>query len=114
LLFDYFQAINYFKKKTIKMEENSQKKISPTENSQNDEIILPVSKGRGAKWHPLEDVELCKSWVEISEDPVTGKEQKNTKFWERITENYHKKLDKNFPPRTSISLTSRWSNVRKF
>ena len=31
-----------------------------------------------------EDISICKAWVNISEDPVVGADQKKDQFWARV------------------------------
>ena len=43
---------------------------------------------RGKGWDLSEDEQLCKSWLAVSQDPVTGSDQKNQTFWKRIHEDF--------------------------
>ena len=67
----------------------------------------PRSKrvGRGKAWTPEEDLDLCKAWVKVSEDPKTGNGQKTDQFWKRI----HATTKSS---RSVRALSSRWSNIR--
>ncbi|GMP55172.1 hypothetical protein CsSME_00020069 [Camellia sinensis var. sinensis] len=38
------------------------------------------------------DKNLCNAWLEISQDPVRGTNQKKEKLWERISAKYHELL----------------------
>jgi hypothetical protein len=44
-----------------------------------------VSK-RTAGYTPKEDVCLCRSWLAISQDAISGAEQKGKAYWKRMTE----------------------------
>ncbi|KAI9327696.1 hypothetical protein BD770DRAFT_416837 [Pilaira anomala] len=38
---------------------------------------------RGKNWMADKDIQLCKSWIHISEDPITGDDQNLKRFWGR-------------------------------
>ena len=53
------------------------------------EIITGKQKGlRGPNFQSEEDVQLTKSWLHVSQDPIVGCEQKAGKFWERVSEHF--------------------------
>lgn len=45
---------------------------------------------KGCNFSKDEDVQLCKSWLSISKDPVTGTNQTASTFWESVTNDYSK------------------------
>lgn len=45
---------------------------------------------KGCNFSTDEDIQLCKSWLSISEDPVTGTDQKASTFWAAVTQDYCK------------------------
>jgi hypothetical protein len=60
---------------------------------------------KGKSWTSGEDVALAKAWVSVSENAVTGSEQKSDKFWTNI--HSVSKL----AHRTQASLKQRWSTL---
>lgn len=48
----------------------------------------PISKKRNF-WSVEEDTHLLQSWLNISKDPCVGNDQKASRFWERIEEQYN-------------------------
>ncbi|KAI7868401.1 uncharacterized protein EV154DRAFT_531289, partial [Mucor mucedo] len=38
-------------------------------------------RARGNNWTFEEDTQLCKSWVEVSTNPIKGNDQKSPDFW---------------------------------
>ena len=87
-----------------------------------DEVVVITSpvgasrrKERGkvkqANLTPEEDVNLVKSWLEISCDPVVNTGQKNENFWVRVIERYDTRRG-DFPIRNDRSLQGRWDKIR--
>ena len=68
---------------------------------------------RGKAWKPVENVQLTKSWRAISEDPVTGNEQKLKQFWQLVYNHWSKKIEnvETVNERSPISLKSRWQVI---
>ena len=66
---------------------------------------------RGIGYTMYEDVVLAESYLQISQDPIVGKNQSNDRFWERIEEVYHERLGSNYERRTIRSLQSRMSSI---
>ncbi|MBW0556922.1 hypothetical protein O181_096637 [Austropuccinia psidii MF-1] len=58
----------------------------------------------------MEDIQLCKSWIEISEDPLTGIDQTNSTFLTRVSEKFQQAIP--HTQRTSVSLKSRWNGLQ--
>ena len=66
--------------------------------------------GRGKSWSADEDMFLARSFVHVSHDSLVGADQKSTKFYERVLEQFLA-----FVPgsgRTSQALASRWKEVQ--
>ncbi|ETL80457.1 hypothetical protein L917_19050, partial [Phytophthora nicotianae] len=40
--------------------------------------------GKDREWHDEDTIQLCLSWLEISEDPVTSTGQKKDSFFSRV------------------------------
>lgn len=66
---------------------------------------------KGRDFSKDEDVQLCKSWLTISEDPVTGTNQKASSFWELVLKDYSKYLTHS--DRTIRSLQLCWSVINQ-
>jgi hypothetical protein len=60
---------------------------------------------------PDEDVNLVKSWLEISCDAVTSNGQKKERMWQRILQRYNTRRG-SYPDRTARSLQSRWDTIK--
>ncbi|WVZ66731.1 hypothetical protein U9M48_015915 [Paspalum notatum var. saurae] len=77
----------------------------------NDSSTVGEKKGRTklGNLNPQEDVNLVKSWLEISCDPIIGNAQRSISFWKRVAERYSFRRGPN-PERTHRSLQSRWNN----
>ncbi|GMP88924.1 hypothetical protein CsSME_00040729 [Camellia sinensis var. sinensis] len=65
---------------------------------------------RGKSFTIEEDMAICKSWCNISEDPIVGM-QSYAHFWGRIYENCC--LLQNDQSRTQVSIQSRWGIIMK-
>ncbi|KAG2597992.1 hypothetical protein PVAP13_5KG021700, partial [Panicum virgatum] len=44
---------------------------------------------RGSNYSQEEDIQLCKSWISISNDAIVGTDQSSKTYWERITAHFH-------------------------
>ena len=54
---------------------------------------------------------LCKTWLEISSDPVISIGQRKEGLWARIEKRYNE-LRGEFPLRLNRALSSRWDKIR--
>ena len=67
---------------------------------------------RGSNYNHYEDIQLCDSWMNITNDPISPNEQPNTTYWSRIADNYN--TNKKFAAgRTASSLEHRWGIIQK-
>jgi hypothetical protein len=66
---------------------------------------------RGKGFQAIEDTQLCRSWLAVSQDPVTGADQKGTTFWDRIYEDFchHKESGEE---RSAKALKCRWTVIQ--
>ncbi|CAL1356971.1 unnamed protein product [Linum trigynum] len=64
-----------------------------------------MSSKRGPNWKVHEDVNLCKSWISISEDGAVGINQKSTRLWERVEREFRRSDPTTI--RTTDSMESR-------
>jgi hypothetical protein len=60
---------------------------------------------------PDEDVNIVKSWLEISTDPITNTSQRREGMWERILQWYNTRRG-SYDERTVRSLQSRWDTIK--
>jgi hypothetical protein len=60
---------------------------------------------------PDEDVNIVKSWLEISCDAVTSNGQKKERMWQRILDRYNTRR-RSYPDRTVRSPQSRWDTIK--
>ncbi|KAA1097740.1 hypothetical protein PGT21_018601 [Puccinia graminis f. sp. tritici] len=65
-------------------------------------------KGRSRTYLEHEDIQLCNSWLEISEDPKKGTDQSFNAFWEAIAKHYATQIPN--APRSAKSLKNHWSD----
>ena len=67
---------------------------------------------RSKNFSDHEDEVLVSSWLNISLDPVVGKDQKGGRYWSRIYEYFHE--HKTCSSKRSInSLMHRWETIQK-
>ena len=48
---------------------------------------------RGSGYIQCEDIQLCTSWMNISNDPIVGNEQPSKTYWNRIADDFHQNRD---------------------
>ncbi|KAG2640910.1 hypothetical protein PVAP13_2KG126924 [Panicum virgatum] len=48
---------------------------------------------RGSGYIQCEDIQLCTSWMNISNDPIVGNEQPSKTYWNRIADDFHHNRD---------------------
>ncbi|CAO2189304.1 unnamed protein product, partial [Urochloa humidicola] len=65
-----------------------------------------ATKNKQANFSAYEDNVLCKSWLEISCDPITNTGQRRESFWIRVVDRYNSKRGR-YPKRTKKSISSR-------
>ena len=69
---------------------------------------------RGKSFLQDEDQVLCATWLEISQDPVMGSNQKKDRLWERISALFHsRRPDFCTGQRSPKSLACRMSLIMK-
>ncbi|XP_039451002.1 uncharacterized protein LOC120429972 [Culex pipiens pallens] len=64
-------------------------------------------KKRGAGFHPQDDLQLAKSWIAVSEDPIKGTDQTKDSFWSSVKDHGR------FETRTPDGLRQRWGVVSR-
>jgi hypothetical protein len=80
-------------------------------------VATPSTRGkasskRGSNYTNQEDIQLCKSWIHISNDPIIGNDQPGKTYWERIATDFHKNRDFE-SDRTANSLEHRFGIILK-
>jgi len=67
---------------------------------------------RGSNYSQEEDIQLCKSWISISNNAIVGTDQSGKTYWERITAHFHNFRDFHYD-RTTNSLEHRCGVIIK-
>ena len=49
---------------------------------------MMASKAHGKNWFHLEDEALCRAWLDVSQDPIVGTNQKTEHLYEKVYEKY--------------------------
>ena len=76
--------------------------------------LVGKSIQRGRAFLIEKDKNLCNAWLEISQDPVRGTNQKKEKLWEHISDKYHELLPSyNTGSQTTKSLKCRMALLMK-
>lgn len=83
-----------------------------TQNNDNAYILEPSRVSRGKAFSIIEDETLCRSWLAVSQDPITGNSQSMTIFWERVLVHFNSQFSSE-SNRNRISLTHHWSAIQK-
>lgn len=74
--------------------------------------VVSPSGGRGTNFSDQSLKQLCKSWLQVSEDPLLGNDQKGATFWSRIAAD-HNKCVSTGDVRTVKSLEARWAMLNR-
>jgi hypothetical protein len=67
---------------------------------------------KNSNFHPHEDREIVKAWLEVSCDPMTNTGQTKETFWSKVYSLYNSRRG-NFPERSTRSVQSRWDVIKK-
>ena len=70
-----------------------------------------ATRNKQTNFSAYEDNMLCKSWLEISCDPVVNTDQRKEAFWIRVLNRYNSKCGSH-PMRTQKSIMSRWDHIK--
>jgi transketolase len=60
------------------------------------------------------DILLIKIWINTGIDPIQGNDQKASKFWDKILENYKENKKETIVECTTHSLSNKWPSIQKF
>ncbi|KAI7958928.1 hypothetical protein MJO28_002719 [Puccinia striiformis f. sp. tritici] len=63
---------------------------------------------RSKNYDDKEDVKICISWLNISQDPLNSTNQAGDTFWKRVGEHYKSTREDDYKFRTWQSVKSRW------
>lgn len=98
------------KKKPIKKAANTAPLSDKTENTnpQANTITTDLAKTR---YQEHEDIQICKSWLEVSQDPLNSTNQTADTFWNCVAENFAKFLPDE--SRSGVSIKSRWQVLQR-
>ncbi|KNE93363.1 hypothetical protein PSTG_13304 [Puccinia striiformis f. sp. tritici PST-78] len=87
---------------------------APVKKKEEDELDKPAGgTPRGASYSSDEDVQICRSWLEITEDPLNSTNQTANTFWARVQEHYSAKLTGGEITRSFDSIKKRWQLIHK-
>jgi hypothetical protein len=76
-------------------------------------FTTPVRRSRGRNFSSAEDVKLCKAWIEVSQNSITGTDQRMETFWGKISDIFNSgKSADDEDYRTPASLQSRWTTLQ--
>ncbi|EHS63665.1 uncharacterized protein PGTG_22814 [Puccinia graminis f. sp. tritici CRL 75-36-700-3] len=67
-------------------------------------------KSRAPNYQEHEDLQLCTSWLETTEDGRKGTDQTGKAFWGTVTSHYHSKITD--PKRSIRSIKGRWGLIQ--
>ena len=67
---------------------------------------------RSKQFSPCEDIQLCRSHVHISQDPIQGINQTSVTFLQRVAGHFNS-LEVNNCKKTPKSLESRWGLIQR-
>lgn len=67
--------------------------------------------GKGAEWSAAETVQLCRSWLATSLDPVRGASQKKNTFYSRIYTHWLEHKPAEADSRSESAIVARWKKL---
>ncbi|ETI51150.1 hypothetical protein F443_05470 [Phytophthora nicotianae P1569] len=69
--------------------------------------------GKGLAWSESETIQLCLSWLEVSEDAVRGAGQKKSTFSSRLYSHWlENKRPEDKDPRMEVAIMGRWKKLQ--
>ncbi|EFP92401.2 uncharacterized protein PGTG_18226, partial [Puccinia graminis f. sp. tritici CRL 75-36-700-3] len=98
------------KKKPNKKAANTAPLSDKTENT-NPQVDTTDSAKTRTRYQEHEDIQICKSWLEISQDPLNSTNQTADTFWNRVAENFAKFLPDE--SQSGVSIKSRWQVLQR-
>ncbi|GJW13208.1 hypothetical protein Tco_0017341 [Tanacetum coccineum] len=96
---------------TSKPNRGRKKSVAKRNKGKDVEVEKETKEGRiRHAWTQAEELLLAESFIQISEDPKTGCDQKLATFWYKILDVYNKEANKKgFQERTKNMLTGKWT-----
>ncbi|CAL4906077.1 unnamed protein product [Urochloa decumbens] len=70
-----------------------------------------ATKTKQTNFSAYEDNVLCKSWLEISCDPIINTGQRRESFWIRVVNRYNSNCGR-YPKRTQKFIMNRWDHIK--
>ena len=68
---------------------------------------------RSSAYKDNKDIQLCRCYLDVSQNPIIGRNQTKDKFWARIETEFHSSETFATNPRPRRSLEARWSCILK-
>ncbi|KNE95764.1 hypothetical protein PSTG_10980 [Puccinia striiformis f. sp. tritici PST-78] len=100
-------------RKQTKAKEQSEASVPETNNPGNEdgEDVKNPGGTRLGNYSTKEDVQICQSWLETTEDPLNSTNQTGTTFWDRVRGHYVVHLPTS--NRLADSIKCRWGLVQR-
>lgn len=84
-----------------------------TSTQQKDNFATTGKGSRGFGFTSKEDIAVVRAWLNVSEDPVVGSDQKASQFYERVAEIYNDRLKPSHcSTRNALSLRRRFDCIK--
>ncbi|KAL8256863.1 hypothetical protein R6Q59_028904 [Mikania micrantha] len=64
------------------------------------------------KWTTEEEFALLKAWVDVSEDPIVGRNKKGPDFWSKIRSHFFQAMGR-AEYRTNDMISSKWRDINR-
>ena len=96
---------------------NQQQRLHDNNDYTTTHNTTTTTMGRGIPWNNAANIQLSKSWLATSEDPIVGRGQTGDEFWKRIHTHFLKHGKPENPMRpdrrhTQKSITTQWRKIR--
>ncbi|KAE9180471.1 hypothetical protein PF004_g24834 [Phytophthora fragariae] len=80
--------------------------------------VTSATRKKGKNFGPDEDLNLAAAWLDVSQDPVVGDEQKKEAFWEKVHGGFVERMtragiDSANEQRVASSLQTRWRTLQE-
>jgi hypothetical protein len=79
------------------------------------QFSIVINMGGGKDYSLAENVAICKAWVQASEDPIAGKDQKGTTFFAKVLVFYNENMKvvdgATAKERTACAIKNRWGKI---
>eukprot|EP00644_Phytophthora_capsici_P015040 jgi/Phyca11/11634/fgenesh1_pm.PHYCAscaffold_76_\ len=68
--------------------------------------------GKGREWSAEETIQLCRSWLETSEDPIRGAGQKKGSFYAKVYQHWLAQRGAGADERSEAAVSGRWKKLQ--